>query len=620
MRGVMSRVWRRCRRLAAIAAICFVGPALAVDYTPHGTQPGLAWGIDSPDACEGCHSGYDPGTQSFIAYNTWSGSMMANATRDPLFWAALDVANRDVPGVGDYCLRCHSPSGWFGGRVFKTDTVGTTVNGQNGCLLQGHYAQYDTKGNDYSGLSCQYCHRMMPKGPLGQTTTIGNARLWLDDANECNTPDGGSYGGPCRRGPYNYALSDSRAPPHGWVASPFHATAEICGSCHNVDAPETISGPVTTLILPDGTDSGQTFPVERTFSEWQRSDFSDVIFRDRMGDAFAFAPALAKGQVCQDCHMRNSQSPDARACSLNAPGSRVGELPVHEFAGGNTWIPKILRNTYFSADSTRQSAFDRTIAWAYELLTQRSVAVTVSLQPYSAGQPTLNAAVKVTNLAGHKLPTGYGEGRRMWLNVVARDANGALVFESAAYDSATAALTEDNQARVYEVKQGIWDSGSGTCKTVDALNRPHFHFALNNCVAKDNRIPPLGFSGGSDLDTRPVGITYPPVSAGSPHLVNYDVANYAIPVPPGTPLPIGVTVVLKYQTASRDYMEFLQREAVEHAIPAENTLCAGGPDRPFTVGPQSQSRGDYVYGLWNNPAFGKSPPENMATATAATTP
>ena len=42
--------------------------------------------------------------------------MMAQAGRDPLFWAALDVANNDVPGIGDFCLRCHSPAGWLDGR------------------------------------------------------------------------------------------------------------------------------------------------------------------------------------------------------------------------------------------------------------------------------------------------------------------------------------------------------------------------------------------------------------------------------------------------------------------------------------------------------------------------
>jgi len=55
-------------------------------------------------------------------------------------------------------------------------------------------------------------------------------------------------------------------------------------------------------------------------------------------------------------------------------------------------------------------------------------------------------------------------------------------------------------------------------------------------------------------------------------------------------------------------------------IPAENTMCAGGPDRPFDIGPQSQSRGEYMFGLWSNPAYGKSPPETAGNPSTVTTP
>lgn len=317
--------------------------------------------------------------------------------------------------------------------------------------------------------------------------------------------------------------------------------------------------------------------------------------------------------------MRSSNSPDARACVNNPAGSRQGSLSVHEFVGANTWVPKLLKAKYGAPDQLdREDAFDRTILWAKEMLMDRSALVAVTLDPYSAGQANLVAKVKVTNLSGHKLPTGYAEGRRMWLNVVARDAANQVVFESGAYDAATAQLTEDSQARIYESLQGIWDSASGTCKVTDAQGRKRFHFVLNNCIAKDNRIPPLGFRGGSDLSLRPVGATYPPQSAGSERLVNYDLATYTIPVPPGTALPISVTATLKYQVASRDYIEFLQREAAVGNFPAENTLCSSNPERPFDAGPQGLSRGEYLYQLWNDPALGKSPPEDMRSATAST--
>src|SRR5690606_8672652 len=127
--------------LTAVAAVAAFGASLtwsasrdaqpagsAINFTPHGTQPGLAHVIEDPIGCSGCHGSWDPssGAADFIAYNTWSGSMMAHATRDPVFWAALDVANADIPGVGDFCLRCHTPQGWLAGRV-RTSPTGEVI-------------------------------------------------------------------------------------------------------------------------------------------------------------------------------------------------------------------------------------------------------------------------------------------------------------------------------------------------------------------------------------------------------------------------------------------------------------------------------------------------------------
>ena len=89
-------------------------------FTPLGTQ-NLTHALIPPSDCALCHADYDP--QNHIEpWDTWAGSMMANAGRDPIFWAALDVANHDAeqlghPGIGEYCLRCHSPAGWLAGRA-----------------------------------------------------------------------------------------------------------------------------------------------------------------------------------------------------------------------------------------------------------------------------------------------------------------------------------------------------------------------------------------------------------------------------------------------------------------------------------------------------------------------
>ena len=180
-------------------------------------------------------------------------------------------------------------------------------------------------------------------------------------------------------------------------------------------------------------------------------------------------------------------------------------------------------------------------------------------------------------------------------------------------------MSQDAQTRIYEVKQGIWNAATGTCETKDSQGREAFHFVLNDCVAKDNRIPPAGFRGGDSLELRPVGQDYAETAPGSGRLRNVDTVDYAIPgLAVGADLSVRARLV--YQTASKDYVEFLRNQAVERGFPAENDLCAGEPNRPFNVGPQNRSRGQYVHDLWSNPAYGRSPPVTMAEAVAPVAP
>lgn len=627
-------VWLRdaLRTLRAAVAVAVVAAAIlsgslaqAIDLTPHGTQPLLQSTLEPASDCIGCHRGFSSPANQFLPHSTWSGSMMANATRDPLFWAALDVANKDYPGAGDFCLRCHTPAGWLGGRVVKKGNgTNQPANGASGCQLTGDYNDDDSFTNDYGGISCHFCHRMMPAGPQGQPFEIGNGNIWIDDAATCFTPGGGEYGGPCRRGPYAY-VNDVREPPHSWVQSPLHSSSDICGTCHDVSTPDTDQGPLKTLILENGTVTTRPFPIERTYSEWKRSLFADLIFRDGLQGTAPGQPALAKAQQCQGCHMPTSSDPLAQACTLNEEGSRTGELPVHTFVGANTWIPGIIKALYGGAGGfNRPADFDRTIAWARAML-QSSAAMSTTVTAYSAPGPgtpgSVSVRVRTTNLSGHKLPTGYSEGRRMWLNVKLFNASNALLSESGAYDTATGVLTQDSQIKIYEVLQGIWDPTlPGTCR-IESGGKKQFHFVLNNCVAKDNRIPPLGLRPGTAADpngdeVRPVNYTYPETAPGSGTLVNYDDTVYSFVLPAGTALPVRIEANLRHQIASKDYIEFLRDQAVTApVIPAENTLCAGGPGRPFTTGPQSQSRGEFLFSLWSDPAYGKSPPETAATST-----
>ena len=105
---------------------------------------------------------------------------------------------------------------------------------------------------------------------------------------------------------------------------------------------------------------------------------------------------------------------------------------------------------------------------------------------------------RIQNQTGHKLITGYPEGRRMFVNV--KVFNGAnLVYEINPYDATVGTLKGQpdvatspalgpnerfDDRLVYEAKGS--SSITGEAKT--------FHFALTTDRYKDNRIPPLGFN------------------------------------------------------------------------------------------------------------------------------
>ena len=86
----------------AVNILLAPGAAVASPLTDKGTQPlSLSHTLLTPGDCGSCHGDYEPAS-NHEPYPTWAGSMMANASRDPLFWAALDVANNDLPGSGDF--------------------------------------------------------------------------------------------------------------------------------------------------------------------------------------------------------------------------------------------------------------------------------------------------------------------------------------------------------------------------------------------------------------------------------------------------------------------------------------------------------------------------------------
>ena len=536
------------------------------DFFFPGTQPNsLTDAIPDPATCDFCHT--DP------IYNTWRGSMMAQSGRDPLFWAALTVANNDAPNAGEYCLRCHTPKGWLEGRSAQPD----------GTSLQSLDVQ--------AGVACEVCHRMVDPVPSSNDEAVArDAAIRAALPATATLPASHVSSGMMiidpedqRRGPFAFDPD----PPHprqtlqtdflGQTVSPV-TESRLCGTCHNVDNPVLSWDSNRNQFWPNEVNlaapsfaNGDLFPIERTYDEWANSTYATT---GVVAPQFAGAKSNGIVQSCQDCHLKRSTGfgADADKGGINRDCSPSnGCLPAHDLVGGNTWVPQILQDTRWRLNSSQDAVhLNNAIIRAREML-QNAATMTVTLQENGGNKVT---TVRVYNKSGHKLPTGYVEGRRMWLNVRAYDQSDGLIYESGVYDPDTGVLTEDNAIKIYEAKQGI------TPELAAVLNQPtgeSFHFVLNNTILKDNRIPPRGYTQATfdKPGLRPVGATY----ADGQY---WDDTAYTVPAATER-----VVATLYYQTASKEYIDFLRSN--------------GGVDG-VTLG-----------ALWDD---SKSPPEVMVSASS----
>jgi hypothetical protein len=526
------------------------------DFRAPGTQPlSLVDEIETPNNCTSCHANF--GQPEAEPYRTWQGSMMAQSGRDPLMWAALAIANQDAEHAGETCLRCHLPKGWLEGRSAPEDGTAMTAA-------------------DRQGVQCGVCHRLVdpvaaPENPAEDAailaaltdpvTILGNAAMVVDPVNRL-------------RGPFDIVAdlgSDPHLPARETLVSPFHSSSEMCATCHNLRIPTFTKNELTgeyelNALDTPSPDIGKGFPEQLTYDEWAASDYAT---------GGVYAPQFGRNKdvvsTCQDCHMPDVSGRDA---SL---GIHREDLPRHEMSGANTFILDVLPHHPAFGGEVDEEVLQAGIERNVDML-RRAATLTAEL----AGG---NLTVRVTNETGHKLPTGYPEGRRLWLHVRALDADRNVVFESGRYTFASATLhgyeadlgdpDHDPHLHVWETKHGI---SAALAAQLGVAAGPSSHLALNNKIYFDNRIPPRGFTnaGFAAIDAEPVGATYADGQYWDE--VVYPVGGSAVQA----------EAVLYYQTASREYIEFLRDE---------NT---------------TNSAGFILFDLWNE--HNKSEPVEMARA------
>lgn len=532
-------------------------PATHNDLFLPGTQPNqLDDGITPPDSCRACHSGYSARVDQPAEYEPWTGwqgSMMAQAGRDPVFYAALDIANADVEGGGEFCLRCHLPRGWLNGRSTPTDASAMTAD-------------------DLEGVQCEVCHRMVNPTHMPGVSPERDQQILADIAPPLMRIGSGAIiidPEDYRRGPYDVVADWDNFDPHlangakGTLQAAYHQEAQFCGACHDIDNPllswdeATQSYRLNELDTP-APDQDELFPIERTYSEWAASAFNSP--------EGVYAPQFGGNKThvstCQDCHMRDVTGVGGTFFSARL-GPERDDLPVHDLTGANTWVPQTLPlhpefGETFTSEPARLSALEAGVERA-RLMLQNAA----SLHAVRQGNQLM---VTVINKSGHKLPTGYVEGRRMWIQVEGYNESGELIFSSGAYDVETAVLDgykTDPTLKVYESHHGLSEEWA---QELGLPAGPSFHFMLNNMIASDNRIPPQGYSYDAFA-----AVGAAPYSDGQPDPTMYadgqywDTTTYTLP--DGV---VSGTVRLLHQVASREYIEFLRDNNPNAADPNNN--------------------------------------------------
>lgn len=291
---------------------------------------------------------------------------------------------------------------------------------------------------------CIGCHT-----PMGLTTgsvsALGDDQVHIsgigcDDCHSMSASTGvgnGSYvltpkkfGRPLKFGPRD----DASSPYHDTAYSELHTKSEFCSTCHNVTHPFN------------------RLPVERTYDEWRDSPYASANIQ------------------CQDCHMTPNPGVTKNPGKSAIMGPEREHVYSHRFTGANRTLHK-----YFGQDDMADRAL--------KLLQSAAKIEFLSLPKNLQAGASATVGLRVTNIgAGHKLPTGFPEGREVWIDFKVTDNAGVEVYRSGAIeDGHTEPGTRNFKATLGDsdgnvVEFAVWEADR---------------------VLSDTRILPMGYSDAS---------------------------------------------------------------------------------------------------------------------------
>jgi hypothetical protein len=391
-------------------------------------------------------------------YGEWRWSPMGLAGRDPAFFSQLEgelsylgsIPDRRIAGdhpaqtratlqqqVVDTCMRCH---GVMGKRTNDIEH-GPDAHFKLDWVFQANPAtpQFHLGGLARDGISCTVCHHITQTHEEAKSLAfvLKNRSTGLFSVNRADQLHGPFETALVAAHPMNESLGSK--PVFGAVTK----SARLCTSCHSinlpvVDKPDKIH-PITQSLTHD--------VEQNTYVEWVNSRFQTE-YKPQAG-----------AKSCQDCHMLSGVDNDRLNVHVPQLQTQIAlvqdqtypqadhRAPLdgidvrfrktgfvrHELLGLNAFLLRTFQtnsdalgvrlNDYMSGSSTD---LDDAIGNVVRQATHKTATVDLAAR---VDNGTLLATVGVTNLTGHRFPSGVGF-RRAWIELKVSDADGHLVWAS----------------------------------------------------------------------------------------------------------------------------------------------------------------------------------------------
>jgi hypothetical protein len=435
-------------------------------------------------------------------FGEWGASMMGLAGRDPVFHAQLESEKALRPQLSAFldetCYRCHGVMGQREARATGTAFEHAMIYDTG----PGPGARLGALARD--GVSCAACHRATAEG-LGTPATY---------TGQFNISPGTTIFGPFTDPavfPMQQALGAT--PQYGAQMQ----SSALCGSCHTVILPELPAGDGYKGVDPFGDQAITKGHEQTTYLEWRNSAYQN----ER-------APS-SSARTCQSCHMpatfgkaplafrianiEDSRYPevDNRADDARITLKERAPYARHTLVGLNLFVMtmfqqfgSILGIQSSDINVPGDTASSLRVAAAESARLGREETARVEILSVRRTARYLEARVRVTNLAGHKLPSGVGF-RRAFLEVEAVDANGRRVWASGRtsplgliLDGAGAPLATELSGTAWQPHHAVVDSENEAqiyeTRHVDSAGTLTTSFLGLWKEVKDNRLLPRGWS------------------------------------------------------------------------------------------------------------------------------